>query len=65
MTRFESLSGSRRSFLKSLAIGSAAGYAWLRGSDVRAAMDWNQKGILISGEDSDGHWANPPRPETE
>ena len=33
--------------------------------DVRAAMDWNQKGILISGSDSDGHWANPPRPETE
>ena len=33
--------------------------------DVRAGMDWNQKGILISGSDSDGHWANPPRPETE
>ena len=33
--------------------------------DVHAAMDWNQKGILISGSDSDGHWANPPRPETE
>ena len=33
--------------------------------DVRAGMDWNQKGVLISGSDSDGHWANPPRPETE
>ena len=33
--------------------------------DVRAAMDWNQKGVLISGSDSDEHWANPPRPETE
>jgi non-heme Fe2+,alpha-ketoglutarate-dependent halogenase len=33
--------------------------------DVRAEMDWNQKGVLISGSDSDGHWANPPRPETE
>ena len=33
--------------------------------DVRAEMDWNQKGVLISGSDLDGHWANPPRPETE
>jgi len=33
--------------------------------DVRAGMDWNQKGVLISGSDPDGHWANPPRPETE
>jgi len=33
--------------------------------DVRAEMDWNQKGVLISGSDSDRHWANPPRPETE
>ena len=33
--------------------------------DVRAEMDWNQKGVLISGSDLDGHLANPPRPETE
>ena len=33
--------------------------------DVRAEMDWNQKGVLISGSDPDKHWANPPRPETE
>ena len=33
--------------------------------DVRAEMDWNQKGVLISGSDSGRHWANPPRPETE
>jgi len=33
--------------------------------DVRAEMDWNQKGVLISGSNSDGHWANSPRPETE
>ena len=33
--------------------------------DVRAEMDWNQKGVLISGSDPDRHWANPPRPETE
>jgi hypothetical protein len=33
--------------------------------DVRAGMDWNQKGVLISGSDPDGHWANSPRPETE
>ena len=33
--------------------------------DVRAEMDWNQKGVLISGKDHDGHWANPPRPESD
>ena len=31
--------------------------------DVRAEMDWNQKGVLINGTDPDGHWANPSRPE--
>ena len=33
--------------------------------DVRAAMDWNQKGVLISGTDPDGHWANPSRPDSD
>lgn len=31
-------------------------------ASVRAAMDWNQKGIVVRGSDSSGHWANPPRP---
>ncbi len=31
--------------------------------DVRAGMEWNQKGVVVSGVDSTGHWANPPRPE--
>ncbi len=31
-------------------------------ADVRAGMDWNQKGVVVSGVDASGHWANPPRP---
>jgi hypothetical protein len=31
-------------------------------SDVRAGLDWNKKGVLVSGIDHSGHWANPPRP---
>ncbi len=31
-------------------------------ADVRAGMDWNQKGVVVSGVDLSGHWANPPRP---
>jgi non-haem Fe2+, alpha-ketoglutarate-dependent halogenase len=31
-------------------------------ADVRAGMDWNQKGVVVSGSDPSGHWANPPRP---
>ena len=30
--------------------------------DVRAAMGWNAKGVVVSGEDRSGHWANPSRP---
>jgi non-haem Fe2+, alpha-ketoglutarate-dependent halogenase len=33
--------------------------------DVRAGMDWNQKGVLVSGTDTAGHWANPPRPHLD
>jgi len=32
-------------------------------ADVRAYMDWNAKGVVVSGEDASGHWANPSRPE--
>ncbi|HVW00946.1 MAG TPA: phytanoyl-CoA dioxygenase family protein [Planctomycetaceae bacterium] len=34
-------------------------------AEVRAHMDWNQKGVVVSGTDPSGHWANPPRPTTE
>lgn len=30
--------------------------------DVRAGLDWNQKGVWVSGSDATGHWANQPRP---
>jgi len=30
--------------------------------DVRAGLDWNAKGVIVSGSDPSGHWANPPRP---
>ena len=29
---------------------------------VRAHMDWNQKGVIVSGSDPSGHWANRCRP---
>jgi non-heme Fe2+,alpha-ketoglutarate-dependent halogenase len=31
-------------------------------SDVRAYAGWNAKGLIVSGSNPDGHWANPPRP---
>lgn len=31
-------------------------------ADVRGYMDWNAKGIVVSGVDADGHWANAARP---
>ncbi|HKQ76106.1 MAG TPA: phytanoyl-CoA dioxygenase family protein [Blastocatellia bacterium] len=34
-------------------------------SDVRAYLGWNAKGVVVSGVDADGHWANPARPEIE
>ena len=32
---------------------------------VRAGLGWNAKGVIVSGLDESGHWANPPRPETD
>jgi ectoine hydroxylase-related dioxygenase (phytanoyl-CoA dioxygenase family) len=32
---------------------------------VRAELGWNAKGVIVSGCDPSGHWANPARPETE
>jgi ectoine hydroxylase-related dioxygenase (phytanoyl-CoA dioxygenase family) len=34
-------------------------------ADVRAGMEWNQKGVIVRGADPSGHWANPPRPAVE
>jgi phytanoyl-CoA dioxygenase PhyH len=31
---------------------------------VRAGLGWNAKGVVVSGKDESGHWANPPRPPT-
>jgi non-haem Fe2+, alpha-ketoglutarate-dependent halogenase len=32
---------------------------------VRAGLGWNAKGVIVSGRDESGHWANPPRPQTD
>ncbi|MFL6446832.1 MAG: phytanoyl-CoA dioxygenase family protein [Bryobacteraceae bacterium] len=34
-------------------------------SVVRAGLGWNEKGVIVSGTDESGHWANPPRPQTD
>jgi hypothetical protein len=34
-------------------------------ADVRAYEGWNAKGVIVSGRDASGHWANPPRPDGE
>src|SRR5579872_6208545 len=34
-------------------------------ADVRAHMDWNQKGVIVSGSDPSGHWSNRARPAAE
>ncbi|MCA9089066.1 MAG: phytanoyl-CoA dioxygenase family protein [Planctomycetaceae bacterium] len=34
-------------------------------TSVRAAMGWNSKGVLVSGSDPEGLWANRPRPEQD
>ncbi|HYW44100.1 MAG TPA: phytanoyl-CoA dioxygenase family protein [Bryobacteraceae bacterium] len=34
-------------------------------ADVRAELGWNAKGVIVSGKDESGHWANPPRPEAD
>jgi non-haem Fe2+, alpha-ketoglutarate-dependent halogenase len=34
-------------------------------ADVRAELGWNAKGVIVSGCDPSGHWANTARPETE
>jgi len=34
-------------------------------SDVRAGLGWNAKGVVVSGSEPSGHWANPPRPAAD
>ncbi len=34
-------------------------------AEVRAGLDWNLKGVVVAGSDPTGHWANPPRPDTD
>jgi ectoine hydroxylase-related dioxygenase (phytanoyl-CoA dioxygenase family) len=31
-------------------------------ADVLAGSGWEAKGVVVSGSDPSGHWANPPRP---
>ncbi len=32
---------------------------------VRAGSGWNEKGVVVRGQDPSGHWANPARPTVE
>ena len=32
-------------------------------ADVQAHLGWNQKGVVVAGQDAAGHWANRQRPE--
>src|SRR5581483_3912966 len=32
---------------------------------VRAGLGWNAKGVIVSGKDESGHWADPPRPPVD
>jgi ectoine hydroxylase-related dioxygenase (phytanoyl-CoA dioxygenase family) len=34
-------------------------------AEVRAGLGWNAKGVVVSGADPSGHWANPPRPAVD
>jgi non-haem Fe2+, alpha-ketoglutarate-dependent halogenase len=34
-------------------------------ASVRAELGWNAKGVIVSGRDDSGHWANPPRPDAD
>ncbi len=33
-------------------------------ADVRAYLDWNRKGVVVSGRDRSGHWADAARPDS-
>ena len=33
--------------------------------DVKAGANWHAKGVVVSGTDVSGNWANPPRPKSD
>lgn len=33
--------------------------------DVKACFGWHEKGVVVSGHDPTGHWANPSRPKED
>lgn len=32
-------------------------------AEVHAGLGWNEKGVIVRGQDPTGHWSNNPRPE--
>ena len=34
-------------------------------ADVRAMQGWHLKGVVVAGQDREGHWENPARPEED
>jgi ectoine hydroxylase-related dioxygenase (phytanoyl-CoA dioxygenase family) len=34
-------------------------------ADVRAALDWHEKGVWVGGRDATNHWSNRARPATD
>jgi chlorinating enzyme len=34
-------------------------------ADVRAYWDWNKGGVVVAGEDPEGHWTHTPKPTEE
>ena len=34
-------------------------------ADVRAMQGWHLKGVVVTGQDREGHWGNPARPEED
>lgn len=34
-------------------------------ADVRAELGWNEKGVVVRGQDPQNHWSNNPRPTAE
>ena len=34
-------------------------------TEVRAEYNWNSEGVVVSGSDPGGHWADPPRPAAD
>ena len=34
-------------------------------ASVKAGLGWDAKGVVVSGTDAAGNWANPPRPELD